>query len=849
MRFLTSRTLALALAVAVCTAIGRAEQAKPPAQGRPALQPTPRQIAPKVPVGTASLAGRVTSIAGKALARARVVVSAHEMFECPPNTPLELVEQCSRYSRLAMTDADGRWTIDKLPSGTTYVITTSKTGFETKRFGDSQTTTDLPMLTLAEAEARTTIDFTLTPQQKISGTLSDEDGSVLAGALIEILRAVDGAGGHQLVSVGEGITDDLGKFQIYGVPAGQFYVRAFDAAYGRAGQQSGHAPGYSFYPGAASEAEATRITVTAGEPLADLSFRVKGLGTAPALPVSTLVRSAGAKPGPKAALPTNSASMSGRVTALNGNQPIARARVIISAEELFQCPAGTLEGQTDNCPRYEIVALTDAAGRWAVDNLPRGKTYLVRVGRSGYAARAFGETPPAVPPSYVDLKDGEKKINIDIQLAPNSIITGTLYDEDETPFAGGLVEALRATYDATGQRQFVAVAEAITDATGHYRLHGLAPGQYYISGFDPAYGAVGDDLGQLFYGPTFYPGTVYQDDASRVQIEPGVQRDGQDFRLHIIRPARLKGKLEASGLQLLAGAVSLGSSRNSRSATFAKSDVDIHPDGTFQFANILAERYIVRARAEIERQGRSQFGLWNQPVEGQDITDVNISLAPGALLRGRVTWDGTTRPPADQSGIRVRAPAIDGSTFGDALTGDIKLDRTFELKGVNAGFHYVRMEGLPDPWRVSKVTMLGADITDQALELDYNQDVAGIEITITDRFTTLSGSVGVAPNDLPQGYAVIAFSTNRLQWRPTSRFVRITYLDDRGRFAIRGLPPAEYYVAITRDTDISDLNDPAALERLVSGATTIRLNESDRRVLSMQAPTLRPTRIGRGGPR
>lgn len=538
-------------------------------------------------------------------------------------------------------------------------------------------------------------------------------------------------------------------------------------------------------------------------------------------------------PPPPAPPPT--ASLAGRITSVADGKPIARVRVVISANEIFECPPNTPPGRTDECPRYNRVELTNADGRYAVDKLPRGKTFVVTAMKTGFAARAFGETPPAVPPSYVELKDGEKRENVNIQLVPHNFITGTLLDEDDTPFAGALVEALRAVYE-NGQRKFVTVADSVSDDRGQFRLFGLAPGQYFISAFDPAYSRVGDQLGQLFYGPTFYPGTAFQDDAVRLTLDPGVPVEGLKFKLQIIRPARITGKLIVTGLQLLAGAVKISPSRNSRSASFAATEADIKPDGVFQFANILAERYVIRARGEVERQGLSHFGQWTQPVEGRDISDVDLVLSPGALVTGRVTWDGkTSRPPADESAIRVRAPMSDGATVGDALTGTIELDRTFALRGVMAGLHYIRVEGLPEPWRLKKVLWRGSDVTDIPLDLDYGETYDGMDVVLTDVYTTLSGLASVNVGDLPQGYAVIAFPTNTLHWQPASRYIKLTYLDDRGRFMFRGLPPAEYFVAITRAADESDLTSDVLLDRLSLNALTVRLGEGDRQSVYLRA--------------
>ena len=567
-------------------------------------------------------------------------------------------------------------------------------------------------------------------------------------------------------------------------------------------------------------------------------FGIAGLaqGTKPATPQTKPAAPSTQATTPRLAPPPPTASMSGRITSITDGKPIARARVTVSADEIFECPPNNPPGVTDNCQRYGRVEVTDKDGLYAVDKLPRGKTFVITASKTGFAPRAYGETPPAVTPSFVTLKDGEKVENIDIQLVPQNFITGTLLDEDETPFAGALVEALRAVYDK-GQRSFVTAADCVTDDRGHFRLYGLAPGQYFITAFDPAYSRVGDALGQLFYGPTFYPGTVYQDDAQRITLDPGVPREGLQFKLQIIRPARLTGKLSAPGLQLLSGSVNIGPSRSARSASFAISEADIRPDGVFQFANILAERYVIRARAAVDIGGLAQFALWTQPVEGLDIADVNMVLAPGAKVVGRVTWNSVKggRPPSDQTDIRVRAPMADGATFGDALTGNIAVDRSFLVNGAMAGLHYIRVDNLPDPWRLKQVLWRGADVTDIPIEMEYRQIYDGLEVVLTDTYTTLLGTASVNADDLPQAYAVVVFPTNPMHWQPTSRYVKLTYLDDKGRYTIRGLPPSEYYVAVTRAVDESDLAVDTLLERLSQSATVVRIADGERKVLPLRA--------------
>jgi hypothetical protein len=539
--------------------------------------------------------------------------------------------------------------------------------------------------------------------------------------------------------------------------------------------------------------------------------------------------------------------LSGKVTSLTDNKPIARARIVVRADEIFSCPPDTPLEKQKECPRYTRGVITGDDGTWVVDKLPRGKTFVVTATKTGFAPRGFGETPPAVPPTYLELKADEKRTDINIQLLPQIYIAGTLFDEDDTPFAGALVEAMRAVYD-NGQRRFVTVAEAVSDDHGNFRLFGMPPGQYFVTAFDPAFANVGDQLGQLFYGPTFYPGTAYQDEASRITLDPGVPVDGLKFKLKIVKPARVTGKVSTTGVALLAGAIDIGPLRNAKIAPFAVSEADLRPDGVFQFANVIAERYRIRARGEVERQGVSHFTQYTTPVSGTDIANINLTLSPGALVTGRVVWEGvSTPPPADQSQIRVRAPMTDGSSFGDALTGTISGGREFFLRGCMQGQHFIRVEGLPKPWRLKKVLYAGSDVTDIAFDMDYGKVYDGFEVILTDVSSTISGTIDLSSRDLAQGYAVIAFPNSSLNWTLGSRYVRLAYVDDRGNFNIQGLPPSQYYLAVSRDFDESDLGTPAVLDRLIDRAVSVRLLEGERRRVSLVARI--PDRHKSGGGR
>ncbi len=546
-------------------------------------------------------------------------------------------------------------------------------------------------------------------------------------------------------------------------------------------------------------------------------------GAAPATPTGT----GPARPGQAIEVPQTDATppppprgvLAGTVKAMGTDQPIARARVILSADPALL--------------PFPRVVMTEANGTFRFTDLPAGNSFLVTVSKTGFAPRAYGEAPPAVPPSLITLAQDEAKSDLNIVLAPHVSIGGRILDEDGTPFAGAFVEAMRAVFE--GQRRtLVTVAEAVTDDRGEFRLVGLPPGQYYVSATDPAFANVGDKDGPLFYSPTFYPGVVFPDEATRITLDPGVASERLEFKLRIIRPARVQGSIatpvEGLGASkpLLAASVLMSPLRNDQFSLFTLTEPTMEPGGRFLFANVPPGRYRIMASGETEREGITRFSLFTLDVAGEDRINADMVLSQGADVWGHVEWDSATgRIPTDRSTLIVRMPMEDGNEFGDSVTGVIGANNTWRVRGAMTGRHYFRVDGLPPGWQVKRVEYQGADITDTPWMFNYDEVVKGIKIVLTDRTTTLRGFVVPHGRDDIRSYAVVAFPVSPLLWRPLSRHVKLTYPDANGQYEIRGLPPGNYMLAATRAIDPSDLGRPQAFDLLLAqkGVVSFTLRE------------------------
>ncbi len=503
-----------------------------------------------------------------------------------------------------------------------------------------------------------------------------------------------------------------------------------------------------------------------------------------------------------------SASISGTIKSAADDAPVARARVSAAA------------GSND-----PHVALTGADGKYTLTDLPAG-VYAISVTRTGYAPQTYGRGRQLAG-APVTVANGQHVANVDLWLAPSHSIAGRILDEDGTPFAGAVVEALVPRTEA-GKETLTIVAQTESDDRGEFRLHGLAQGQYYVSASDPAFRSVATAKGVQRYSPTYYPGVSFADQAKPVSAAAN-EPPRIEFRLKLVPPARVSGQLVVEeGRELLNGAMVMNGRDSEGLPAPAPEDLLLMPDGRFRFGQVFPGRYLIRARAQTGASSPALFALYAVDVLGKDIENIRMELRPGAQLDGRVSFEAArgSRPPLPSS-LRVRAPFTDGNSFGDSLTGAVQPDGSFAVRGLMRGAHQIVVDGLQSPWVVKSISYRGSDITDRAIEVSDREQFRDIQITLTDASSVVNGTVENSRH-LPEPHvAVLVFPRVPLFWTRTNRRLRVAYTDETGRFTIPGLPAGDYLAVASMTIDEGDLGRRARLEQLQALATTFRLERDD----------------------
>ncbi len=526
---------------------------------------------------------------------------------------------------------------------------------------------------------------------------------------------------------------------------------------------------------------------------------------------------------------TGTARLSGRVVAADANKALARAVVQLVT-------AGTDE------PRW---VWTDADGRWQFSRVPAGR-YTLLISKTGYVTLRYGQLRPFEPGKPIVVGDGQVLDRLDVALPKGAAIAGRISDEHGGPMAGAVVSAMRYRY-ADGQRRLTPVTEglfsfltggtAITDDLGQYRLHGLSPGDYYVVvGIGPPVIPEGQADDGVGYAPSFYPGAISLAQAERVTLRVGQDAQNISFAVTPIRFSTVSGTVvNSSGQPVQALNVGLsGAGPTDRAGGRGR------PDGTFVLTKVAPGDYVLRVSTGV--LGQQEMASLPVTVSGQDVTGLTAVLAPGGTARGRVIFEGNPESPPRV--VIAAFPATPSDAGASMKIVHQQSDGTFEIRELwdrqlfrsSLGDVGARPDSSQDTsgWFLKSVAVDGKDITDDGYEFKPGQNLTGIEILLSDRATTLAGTVQ-DDRERPIGdYTVVAFATDSAKWGYRTRFVRSARPDQNGKFLIKGLPPGAYQVVAVEYLEPGEETDPARLENWRTTGSSVTLDDGEARSIALR---------------
>jgi len=567
---------------------------------------------------------------------------------------------------------------------------------------------------------------------------------------------------------------------------------------------------------------------------------------------------------PTAPALTSTSRLQGRVVDGVTNRPVKNAVVTIEGAEIDRRPA----------------SLTGAEGTFVFRDLPGG-TYTIGTTAPGYVAGAYGLRRPGGSRLPLELANGERRTDIVITVWLQGSISGTVIGDNGRPVGDVLVRLARAD-TASISTTTLPGSMTTTDDRGTYTFTDLTPGSYIV-GVVPLYGTRsltaatpapgagafpqrfdvwGDLLGSLdadaqnevivygvpllprtadgrsrVYPATFAPAARSAGDATRIALRAGEARKNVDIDLRSVPGVRVSGTVTSP--VAMPPDVLLRLMASSGDSTWLTAMTNAGADGSFVFVRVPSGNYTLEALrkpAPLVSQSDPNGLYASMPItiDERDLSALNITLRAGVTVRGRFVIEGFM-PAADSAKLAAYLdPVADPDSVYPVAPGVPMRDVSegFALTGVQPGRFLVGASSLPAGWTMKSAFAGGRNVS--IVPLEINSDVSDVELTITNRVTSVSGAVRDtqgAPSDIA---SVVLIPADRSAWVAGTRGEhQLRIMRAVGQYMFNGLPAGDYLVAAVDDAAMADWPKASTIATVAARATRVTVLDGEQKTVDL----------------
>jgi len=410
-----------------------------------------------------------------------------------------------------------------------------------------------------------------------------------------------------------------------------------------------------------------------------------------------------------------------------------------------------------------------------------------------YGQRRLGEAGRSIELGIAQTVNG-----IEMSLPRGGVITGTLVDEHGEPLVGAPVEVMRPRF-VNGVRRLVSFGGGLTgadltDDRGHFRIHGLEAGAYYVAAGPSS--APPDRVFRSEEGlANFYPGTTSVAEAQAIQLDAGQELSGISFTVRPVRLAAIRGTIHHS--DGTPGRIVRAFDAFGDGAAEARAD----RDGSF----VMPDRPPGRYQLFVVEEG--EVVVTSVVLDGADVV-IPLVMSKAPTVRGRIRFEADPvgrRPQPSDVAISVRA--IGSGAFSRASVGN---DWTFSMTTLPVAQWLLASAG---DWQLLAIRSNDEEVTSKA---SFEPgELSDLEIVFSTRRTTLTGVVHDSRGRATPNATVVLFPEESTASEPElRRYIRVVRPDDQGRFTVLGVWPLRYKAIAVEDFERGEEANPETLQRL-----------------------------------
>lgn len=467
-------------------------------------------------------------------------------------------------------------------------------------------------------------------------------------------------------------------------------------------------------------------------------------------------------------------------------------------------------------PAY--TATTDVSGRFHFGAVAAGD-YSLQGERAGYGV--------SMRRTMLHLQAGEKVSGFELKLMRRSVIHGKVLDENGDPILRAGVYAYSASW-MRGSRQYFMRGLGRTNDTGEYQLSGLEPGRYFLYVNSESERFVEQQGGpEKRLLPVFYPESQTLQNAAPVEVLPGHDLQGINFRLHTGTVFHIRGKIETADLVRQREQLAIDAIEPALIWGIQDLDSGIEKDGSFDIESVPPGSYDVEVL-----DGRYHLAVATIPVEvkASDVNGIKFVLPSRFELKGTVRLLGSE--DAIFSGMEVTASDVRGM-MGQPYIAPVQPDGTFQLAAVWPGKYFVNVSIKDQEDYVKSILYDGAEVLGLPMDLAANAGET-LQVILAKGAGQVEGTVQTAEKDKLGGYNVVLIS---------ERGALFSAADQNGHFSFKGIAPGRYRAFASSGAEPGLWQSPEFSSQFSDKGVEVDLPESGH--VQIQVPVLAAREIER----
>lgn len=325
-------------------------------------------------------------------------------------------------------------------------------------------------------------------------------------------------------------------------------------------------------------------------------------------------------------------------------------------------------------------------------------------------------------------------------------------------------------------------------------------------------------------GPAFYPSATNADQAAIIEVGPGSEIPGIDILLvsnttfhvrghvaNIVAGKPIQGMIIQVFSRSHHDSTNLTGAINSTNGDFSIGDV---PPGSY---NLLAMWH---------DEGKLYEGTQTVEVSNADVDSVQIVIAPGVDIPGRIAMEG--KSASEENDVQIELSS-EMPTFTGREWARPKANGAFVLASVNAGSYQVHINSLCEGCYLKAARSGGEDVLIRGLEVAAGTSPPPLELVYSSNAGKLEGAV-IREDGLPASGATVMLVPDP-PFRVRSDRFNQSNTDQYGHFTAPGVAPGKYRVLAWEDFDYESFEDPDLLKAVEADGLSVEISENEKKTV------------------